>query len=450
MQSTKQKGYNAAIGANHGFICIPKSQFIIPKSIMKATIVTIGDEILIGQIVDTNSGYIAKALDKIGVQTTEMLSISDDKQHILNTFSALQNKVDLVIITGGLGPTKDDITKHTFCEYFDDTFVRNQEVEDHIVALFTKLNFSVTQINKDQALLPSKAQVLKNNYGTAAGMWMQKGTTIFVSMPGVPYEMKGIVNEQLIPKIVAEFKRPYIIHKTILTYGQGESLVAERIEDWENNLPEFIKLAYLPSPGRVRLRLTARGENNEVLEKAIQENVQSLAKIIGDIIVGFDEDETIEVIIGRLLRQQGKTIATAESCTGGKIAQMLTSVAGASDYFRGSVISYDTETKISVLGVDAKTIEKYTVVSASVASEMVLGIQKLMKTDYAIATTGNAGPSKGDADAEVGTVFIALATPKAVFVEEFNFGQPRDKVIHRTANKALEMMQAAILKDAFK
>ena len=416
---------------------------------MKATIVTIGDEILIGQIVDTNSGYIAKALDKIGVQTTEMLSISDDKKHILDTFASLQDKVDLVIITGGLGPTKDDITKKTFCDYFQDVFVRNQEVEDHIVALFTKLNFIPTQINKDQALLPSKALVLKNNYGTAAGMWMKKGKTVFVSMPGVPYEMKGIVNEELIPKIISEYKRPYIVHKTILTYGQGESMVAERIENWENNLPEYIKLAYLPSPGRVRLRLTARGENKEILEKAIQENIVSLNKIIGDIIVGFDEDETIEVIVGRLLRQQGKTIATAESCTGGKIAQILTSVAGASNYFRGSVVSYATDTKISVLGVSAQTIEKYTVVSAAVASEMAFGIQKLMKADYAIATTGNAGPSKGDADAEIGTVFIALATPETVFVSAFNFGQPRDKVIDRTTNKALEILQKEILKNPF-
>lgn len=414
---------------------------------MKATIVTIGDEILIGQIVDTNSGYIAKSLDKIGIQTHEILSISDDKNHILDTFASLQNKVDLVIITGGLGPTKDDITKKTFCDYFEDVFVRNQEVEDHIVALFTKQNFTPTQVNKDQALLPSKAQVLKNNYGTAAGMWMQKEKTIFVSMPGVPYEMKGIMKETLLPKIISEFKRPYIVHKTILTYGQGESMIAERIEAWENQLPDFIKLAYLPSPGRVRLRLTARGEQEEILTKTIQENVQSLTKIIEDIIVGFDENETIEVVIGRLLQQERKTIATAESCTGGKIAQMLTSVAGASNYFRGSVVSYATDTKISVLGVDAQTIEKFSVVSAEVAKEMALGIQKLIKTDYAIATTGNAGPNKGDADAEVGTVFIALATPSEVFIEEFNFGQPRERVIDRTVNKALELLQKEILKN---
>ena len=414
---------------------------------MKATIVTIGDEILIGQIVDTNSGYIAKALDKIGVQTTEMLSISDDKQQILNTFSSLQNKVDFVIITGGLGPTKDDITKKTFCDYFEDTFVRNQEVEDHIIALFTKLNFIPTQVNIDQALLPSKAQVLRNNYGTAAGMWMQKEKTIFVSMPGVPYEMKGIVNEELIPKIVSEFKRPYIIHKTIMTYGQGESMVAERIENWENNLPEFIKLAYLPSPGKVRLRLTTRGENKDILERAIEENVTSLSKIIGDIIVGFDQDDTIEVVVGRLLLKYGKTISTAESCTGGKISQMLTSVSGASHYFRGSVVSYATDTKVSILGVSQSTIDNESVVSAAVAKEMAIGIQKLMQTDYAIATTGNAGPSKGEADAEVGKVFIALATPNEIIITEFDFGQPREKVIDRTANKALEILQKEILKN---
>ncbi len=415
---------------------------------MKAAIVTIGDEILIGQIIDTNSGYIAKALDKIGVQTHELLSISDDKQHILDTFKSLQNKVDFVVITGGLGPTKDDITKHTFCEYFNDTLVINKEVESHVIELIESvMKRPASQMNKDQALVPSKCEVLFNKVGTAPGMWMKKENTVFISLPGVPYEMKYIVENEIIPKIVKEYKRPYILHKTIMTYGQGESLVAERIENWENNLPEFVKLAYLPAPGRVRLRLTARGTEKEILEKAIDTNVTSLAKIIGDIIVGFDDDETIEVVLGRLLTQQNKTIATAESCTGGKIAQVLTSVSGASNYFRGSVVSYATDTKVSVLGVSEETIKKYTVVSAQVAKEMALGIQKLMKTDYAIATTGNAGPSKGDADAEVGTVFLALATPSEVIVEEFNFGQPREKVIDRAVNKAFEMLQKEILKN---
>lgn len=415
---------------------------------MKATIVTIGDEILIGQIIDTNSGYIAKALDKIGVQTHELLSISDDKQHILDTFKSLQNKVDFVVITGGLGPTKDDITKHTFCEYFNDELVINKEVESHVIELIESvMKRPASQMNKDQALVPSKCEILFNKVGTAPGMWMKKENTVFISLPGVPYEMKYIVENEIIPKIVKEYKRPYILHKTIMTYGQGESLVAERIEHWENNLPEFVKLAYLPAPGRVRLRLTARGTEKEILENAINENVTSLAKLIGDIIVGFDEDETIEVVLGRLLTQQNRTIATAESCTGGKIAQVLTSVSGASNYFRGSVVSYATDTKVSVLGVSEETIKKYTVVSAQVAKEMALGIQKLMKTDYAIATTGNAGPSKGDAEAEVGTVFLALATTSEVIVEEFNFGQPREKVIDRAVNKAFEMLQKEILKN---
>ncbi|WNM18926.1 CinA family nicotinamide mononucleotide deamidase-related protein [Flavobacterium capsici] len=415
---------------------------------MKASIVTIGDEILIGQIVDTNSSYIAKALDRIGVQTHEMLSISDDKKHILDTFSNLQNKVDLVIITGGLGPTKDDITKKTFCDYFDDELVENEQVLNHVKELIEGFyKRPITQLNKDQALVPSKCIVLFNKMGTAPGMWMKKENTVFISLPGVPYEMKYLVENEIIPKIVKEYNRPFIIHKTILTYGQGESLVAERIEDWENNLPEFIKLAYLPNPGRVRLRLTARGENKEILEKAIAENVDSLTKIINDIIVGFDEDETIEVILGRLLNQQNKSLATAESCTGGKIAQMITSVSGASNYFKGSIVSYATETKISQLGVNAETIKKYSVVSSEVAKEMALGIKSAMNVDYAIATTGNAGPNKGDSVAEIGTVFIAIATPDIVLVEEFNFGQPREKVIDRASNKAMELLQKEILKN---
>lgn len=414
---------------------------------MKATIVTIGDEILIGQIVDTNSNFIAKELDRIGVQTYEMISISDDKQHILNTFAQLQNKVDVVIITGGLGPTKDDITKKTFCDYFDDELVVNPEVLAHVTELIEGFyKRPISQLNKDQALVPSKCIVLHNKMGTAPGMWMKKENTVFISLPGVPYEMKYLVENEIIPKIVKEYKRPYIIHKTILTYGQGESLVAERIENWENNLPEFIKLAYLPNPGRVRLRLTARGTDKEVLEKAIEENVQSLDAIIHDIIVGYDENETIETVVGKLLAKENKTISTAESCTGGKIASLLSSVQGASGYFKGSVVSYATEAKVNVLGVSQDLIDEFSVVSAEVAAAMALNVKDILKTDYAIATTGNAGPSKGDADAEIGTVFIALATPDGVITEEFNFGQPREKVIDRATIKSLEILQKEILK----
>ena len=415
---------------------------------MKAAIITIGDEILIGQIVDTNSAFIAKSLDRIGVEIHEMISISDSKQHILETFEKFQNKVDLVLITGGLGPTKDDVTKKTFCDYFGDELIVNKEVEEHVIELIERvMNRKASQINKDQALVPSKCTVLHNKVGTAPGMWMKKENTVFISLPGVPYEMKYLVENEIIPKVVREYKRPYILHKTILTYGQGESLVAERIENWENNLPDFIKLAYLPSPGRVRLRLSAKGTDKEFLETSIAQNVISLSKIIGDIIVGYDDDETIETIVGHLLRQQNKTISTAESCTGGKIAQILTSVSGASNYFKGSVVSYATETKISVLGLSEELIKEHSVVSAAVVKQMAINVKRMMKTDYAIATTGNAGPTKGDSNAEVGTVFIALATPNEVIIEEFNFGQPREKVIDRTVIKSMEMLRKEILKN---
>ena len=414
---------------------------------MKAAIITIGDEILIGQIVDTNSGYIAKALDRIGIEIKEMLSISDDKQAILDAFLYLQNNVDIVVITGGLGPTKDDITKKTICDYFNDELVRDSAVEAHVIALIEKaLQRKASQMNIDQALVPSKCTVLHNEVGTAPGMWIKKEQTLFVSLPGVPYEMKYLVDHQLVPKLVKEYERPFIIHKTVLTYGQGESLVAERIEDWENDLPSFIKLAYLPAPGRVRLRLTAKGKDKQVLETELEIRLSALSTLIGDIIVGFDEEETLEFVVGKQLTLKNKTLATAESCTGGKIAQLIAGVPGASNYFKGSVVAYATEMKTKLLEVSLSTIEAYSVVSAEVAKEMAINCQKIFETDYAIATTGNAGPSKGDSDASVGSVFIALATPNGVIVEGFNFGQPREKVIDRAVTKSLEMLQKEILK----
>ena len=269
---------------------------------MKAAIVTIGDEILIGQIVDTNSSYIAKALDKIGIATHEMLSISDDKQHILDTFHSLQNKVNVVIVTGGLGPTKDDITKKTFCDYFDDELIENEAVLIHVKSIIEGFyKRPITQINREQALVPTKAKVLFNQAGTAPGMWMEKENTVFISLPGVPYEMKYLIDNEVIPNLVQKFERPYIVHQTIMTYGRGESLIAEQIEEWEDNLPDFIKLAYLPSPGKVRLRLTARGTNEELLKNEIKHQVEKLDLLIHDIIVGYNEDEPIEVVLGKLL-----------------------------------------------------------------------------------------------------------------------------------------------------
>jgi nicotinamide-nucleotide amidase len=415
---------------------------------MKATIVTVGDEILIGQIVDTNSGVIAKYLDKIGIGVHEMLSITDDKQHILKTLSSLQNNADVVIITGGLGPTKDDITKKTLCEYFEDELVIDNKVLAHVTQLIEQyFKRAITQINKDQALVPSKCEVLFNQVGTAPGMWLQKENTVFISLPGVPYEMKYLMENEVIPKLIAKYERPFIIHRTILTYGVGESLLAERIETWEDNLPECVKLAYLPSPGRVRLRLSARGTDENVLQTEIKTQVEKLQLIISDCIVGLEEDETIEVILGKLLTEKKLTVSTAESCTGGKIASVLTSISGSSNYFKGSIVSYATEAKVNVLGVTQEIIDEFSVVSKQVAEAMAFQVKKIFQSDFAIATTGNAGPNKGDADAEVGTVFIAIATPKGVFSEEFNFGQPREKVIDRTVNKGLEIIYKEILKN---
>jgi nicotinamide-nucleotide amidase len=325
--------------------------------------------------------------------------------------------------------------------------VENKVVLQHVKELIEGIyKRPISKINKDQALVPSKAEVLFNKMGTAPGMWLQKENTVFISLPGVPYEMKYLIENEVIPKLVQKFSRPYIIHKTIMTYGRGESLIAEEIEDWEDSLPTYIKLAYLPSPGRVRLRLSAKGTNENELKNAIDEEVSKLQKLIGDIIVGFDEDEPIEAILGKLLTKKGLTIATAESCTGGKIAQTITSVSGASAYFKGSVVSYATDVKERILNVSRNAISENSVVSFEVAKEMVLSIQKMMQTNIAISTTGNAGPLKGDADAEVGTVFIGIAINNEVFVEEFNFGQPREKVIDRAVNKALELVYKEILK----
>lgn len=415
---------------------------------MKAAIITIGDEILIGQIIDTNSSYMAKALDKIGIATYEMLSISDDKNHILKTLHEVQNNFDVVLITGGLGPTKDDITKKTFCDYFDDVLVQNDAVLDQVKSIIEGIyKKPITQLNIEQALVPSKSKVLFNKMGTAPGMLMEHQNTVFVSLPGVPYEMKYLIDNEVIPYLVGKFERPYIVHKTLMTYGRGESLIAEQIEDWETNLPSFIKLAYLPSPGKVRLRLTARGKDEAVLINSILSEIEKLKPLIGDIILGYDEEETIEVVLTRALSEKYLTLATAESCTGGKIAQLISSVPGASACFNGGIVAYSNQIKIDVLKVNSDTIRQFSVVSKEVAKEMALNCRSIFNTDYAIATTGNAGPTKGNSEAEIGTVFIAIATPNEVFVEEFNFGQPREKVMDRAVNKALEWLYKEISKN---
>lgn len=414
---------------------------------MFAEIITIGDEILIGQIVDTNSTFIAKELNKIGISVYQITSIQDEREHILAALAEAKSRAQIVIVTGGLGPTKDDITKHTFCEFLNDKLIKNKVVLEHVEALFkTFTNTPISEVNRQQAMVPSKATVLHNVNGTAPGMWMRSDGIVFVSLPGVPFEMRGLITNTVIPKIIAEFDRPHIIHKTLVTYGLGESAVAARIEKWEENLPTFVKLAYLPNLGKVRLRLTAKGPHRKELEDALESEIKKLQPLIGDLSYGFENDETLEELVAKLFKAKKMTLATAESCTGGQIAQKITALSGASTYFKGSVVSYATETKVDVLSVPKELIKKHTVVSAEVAKAMALNVKALMKTDFAVATTGNAGPAKGDSDAEIGTVFIAIATPKEVLVNKFKMGNHRVRVVQKSVNKAFELLQKEILK----
>jgi nicotinamide-nucleotide amidase len=413
---------------------------------MQAEIITIGDEILIGQIVDSNSAFISKELNKIGVSVYQITSVQDDKQHILDSLKVANSRSQVVIITGGLGPTKDDITKHTLCEYFGDTLEQDQAVLAHIEALFAKyISTPISDLNRLQALVPTKADVLKNEFGTAPGLWMEKDGTSFISLPGVPFEMKGLIKSAVLPRIVSQYERPHILHKTIITYGLGESAIANKIEDWENKLPSAIKLAYLPSLGKVRLRLSAKGDNKDEIKQVIASEAKKLYPLIGDIIYGEEEDESIEASIGSILTDKGFTLATAESFTGGKIAEQLTAIPGASKYFKGSVVSYATETKIKLLGVDEDLIKKHSVVSEEVAVAMARNAKQILDTDFAIATTGNAGPTKGDSDEPVGTVFIAISTPERSFAQKFTMGNHRERIVQKSVNKAFELLQKEIL-----
>ncbi|MCK0178038.1 competence/damage-inducible protein A [Flavobacteriaceae bacterium S0862] len=415
---------------------------------MQAEIITIGDEILIGQVVDTNSAYISKELNKIGVSVYQITSVQDDKEHILKSLKEAEENADIIILTGGLGPTKDDITKNTLAEYFNDSLVQSEAVFQNIKKLWKKyIKQELSQVNIDQALVPSKAAVLMNHFGSAPGMWLEKKNKVFISLPGVPFEMKALMNHEVLPRLKEQFELPFILHKTLLTYGLGESKLAEKIEDWEDNLPTFIKLAYLPNLGMVRLRLSAKGTNEKLLIAEMDKQLELLLPQIEKEFAGFEENGALEVLIGEKLTSLGKTLATAESCTGGKIAERITANSGASVYFKGSVVSYATEAKINVLKINKDLIDKYSVVSTQVAEAMAKSVQKLFKTDYAIATTGNAGPTKGDANAEVGTVCIAIATPNSVFSKIFSLGNHRTKVINKAVNKAFEMLQKEIFKN---
>jgi nicotinamide-nucleotide amidase len=412
---------------------------------MQAEIITIGDEILIGQIVDTNSAWMAQQLNDIGINIKQITSVSDDEQHIINALNEAKNRADIIFMTGGLGPTKDDITKNTLCKYFKTKLVFNEKAYAAVEYQFKIRGKEVTPVNRKQAELPESCTAVYNKNGTASGMWFENDGKHFISMPGVPFEMKAMMENDVLPLLKQKFKTPFIYHKTVLTQGAGESFLAEMIENWEDNLPPHIRLAYLPSPGAVRLRLTAKGDSEKIKQET-EEQVIKLKHIIEKYIYGYD-DETLEGIVGKLLRDKKQTVSTAESCTGGYISHLITSVEGSSDYYIGSIISYANSIKENFLNVDAATIENDGAVSEPVVLAMAKTLKEKFNTDYSIAVSGIAGPGGGSAEKPVGTVYIAIATPQKVFAKSFRFGNNRMRNIHVSGQTALNMLRKELLKD---
>ncbi len=414
---------------------------------MTAEIITIGDELLIGQIVDTNSAWIGEQLSLTGIKVHQISSISDNEEHILKALAEAEKRVDLVLITGGLGPTKDDITKKTLCKYFDTDLVMYEDILAKIKEFFDRRGFKMLDVNKQQAALPENCTIIPNPVGTASGMWFEKNKTIFVSMPGIPHEMKRIMTDGVLPKLKKEYDLPVILHRTILTYGIIESELSDLLEDFEKKLPEGVKLAYLPSLERLRLRLSISGKHKLELEKILDEQENKLKKYLGNKIFGYG-DSSLQEAVGILLKEKKQTLSTAESCTGGNIAHKITSVSGSSQYFKGSVVAYDNSIKQNVLQVQELSLIKYGAVSKEVVEQMALGIQKLMQTDYAIATSGIAGPTGGTNEKPVGTTWIAIASPDGeVYTRKYVFGTQREQNIRRATSVALNNLRKLLLKE---
>jgi len=406
---------------------------------MKAQIITIGDELLIGQTVDTNSAWIGAELSKLGFDVCRKISIHDRREDILDTLAEVTGKSDIVLITGGLGPTSDDITKQTLCEYFGTKLVTDNEVLDMIEDMYRQRNWPMNENNRRQAEVPETCRVLKNAAGTAPGMWFEKDKTIFVSMPGVPNEMIYIMNEHVLPELIKRFSSQTIIHKNIMTYGVGESSLAEILTGFEEALPGEIKLAYLPSYGIIKLRLTATGPDKQQLENIVEQQVRKLYNTIPELIYGENE-ESLEAAIGRILTEKGATVCTAESCTGGRIASMLTSISGSSAYYKGSVIAYENSVKRDLLGVSAETLDKFGAVSRECVEEMATGARRMLKTDYSISTSGIAGPDGGTKEKPVGTIWIAVSSESGTKANRFRFGTDRSININRFSIAALHLL----------
>lgn len=411
---------------------------------INASIITIGDELLIGQVIDTNSAWIAQQLNRAGIAVTKRIAVGDDADEIWNALESEKGNAEVVLITGGLGPTSDDITKQLLCKYFDGKMIVDKGALQNVKFLFEKIyNKPISEVNLKQAEVPDVCEVIQNKRGSAPGMIFQKDRTIFISMPGVPYEMQGIM-EDVIPMLEKRFELPAIIHRTILTAGIGESALAEMIKDFEAQLPAEIRLAYLPNYGMVRLRLTTSGFDKEKTEKVINEQFEQLKELVKTYMV-TDKDESMQEVLGNILSKHKKTISTAESCTGGAIASLITSIPGSSAYYQGSVVSYSYEIKETLLNVKKETLEKYGAVSEETVKEMLSGLLDQMKTDFGIAVSGIMGPDGGTAEKPVGTVWVAVGNKEKQFAQKLKQRFERNKNIEVTAVMALNMMRRFIL-----
>jgi len=414
---------------------------------MQAELLTIGDEILIGQIVNTNAVWMAKRLNSIGVSVKQITSISDNKAHIISALDQALERAEIVLITGGLGPTKDDITKNTLAEYFEVGFKKEESVLDFMKVNFAKRKIPFLTVHESQALILQNSELLFNHNGTAPGMWIEHQGKIIVSMPGVPFEMKGIMNKYVLPKIKTQFRLPFIIHKTLLTMGLPESSLAERVSKVEDSLPKHIKLAYLPNFGMVRLRLSANGKIYDELEREIENYFKQLLEVIPPTNIAALEDLKLEAIVGQLLTAKTQSLSIAESCTGGYIAHLITAIPGSSQYFNGSVTAYSNQVKIDLLGVKEETLSKYGAVSEEAVIEMAEGVRNILKSDYSISTSGISGPGGATPDKPLGLVWIAVAGPQGVETRKLIANGERINVIERAAINALDMLRKMIVAD---
>lgn len=412
-----------------------------------AEIIAIGDEILIGQTVNTNSAWIGQRMSEAGIPVKRAIVISDDPTEIAASLEEALQRADIVLITGGLGPTRDDLTKNTLAQFFGSTLVRDDQVTQDILKLLASRNVPMIDLNLDQALVPNNCRVIRNANGTAPGMWFEKDQQVIVSMPGVPYEMKVMMDEQVIPALLSAFKVPAIVRKTIMTTGIPESKLAASIADWELSLPEGVSLAYLPSPGIVKLRLSVSGENQMKLRQLINNLADQLVTIIPEAVFGYD-DLTLEEVVGVLLRERKQTVATAESCTGGTLASLITRVPGSSDYYKGSIVAYANEIKTTFLKVPEEMIQAHGAVSREVVERMATNIRDIFAVDYAVAISGIAGPAGGTTDKPVGTTWIGVASDDGVKSACYQMGEHRERTIHKAALAGLNLLRLSILKDA--